>query len=133
MLDIVAEILPSGRKQWERVSSRLHEQGILHRAALPCIWHFNQLVNAEKSNGSAEVPCLVKRAKEIKDAIDRSEVIGHVKMNDTNSLCEANDDNDNKYLLGTNLADKNGKLRRPETNKQNVDNTVDVLHRAADQ
>ncbi len=107
---------------------------ILHRAALACIWRFNQLTNVEKLTGSAEILCLVKRAKEIKDAIDWAEVIGYVEMNDhTNSDSDADDDDDDKCLPGTNLADNDGKLRRPEIKKQKVDKASDALNRMTDQ
>ncbi len=72
----------------------------------------------------------MKRAKEIKDEIDRAEAIGYVNMNDhTNSDSGADDDDNDECLPRTNLADKND----PEAKQQRVDKTSDVLNRMIDQ
>ncbi len=83
--------------------------------------------------GSAEIACLVKIAKEMKEAVDQVEVIGYIKMNDTNSDPDANSDDNNECLPGTNLADKNGELRRPVTKKQTMNKAGDALNPMTDQ
>ncbi len=69
----------------------------------------------------------------MKEAVDQAEVIGHIKMNDTNSDPDADDDDNNECLPGTNLADKNGELRRPVTTKQTMNKAGDTLNRMTDQ
>ncbi len=48
----------------------------------------------------------------------------------TNSDSDADNDDDDECFPGTNLADRNGKLRRP---KQKVDKASDALNRMTDQ
>jgi hypothetical protein len=77
------------------------------------------------------VPRLVQKAKDIKELIDANEVIGLVKQNDGNTDDDDDDDSvisvDKKDLAGTNLADKNGNIRRPETKKRKTENLQDAI------
>ena len=79
LLDIIQEILPTVSKQWEKVALKLHEHGIQNRVALACVRRFNRLANIDKPTGSAEIPHLVRKAKDIKTEIDAAEVIGYIK------------------------------------------------------
>lgn len=128
LLDVVEQVLPTGSKQWEKVALFLLQQYGKNRAALACSRRFNRLASVEKPTGCAEVPRLVQRAKDIKEAIDATEVIGFVRHNDSS------DDTDDesimsvgKNLPGTNLVDKNGNMRRPETKKRRTENLQDAI------
>ncbi len=132
LLDIIQVVLPAGSKQWEKVALQLHQQGVPNRASLACVRRFNRLANVDKPTGSSEIPRLVLRAKEIKMQIDAAEVIGYVKFNDNEDSDDDEDDNElstssGTSLKGTNLADGNGNLRRPETKKRKVEHLNDTI------
>ncbi len=102
---------PSSRKQAVgKVVLQGHEQGIPNQALLAC----NCLANVDKPTGSLEIPYLVQRVSKIKREIDTSEVIGYVKLNDTED--DNKDKKDNELegsrgsLKGTNWADGIGNL-----------------------
>ena len=75
------------------------------------------------------MPRLVQRAKDIKLKIDASEVIGYISLNDNVDKDEDNESSasNSTSLNGTNLTDRNGTLRRPETKRRKTESLQDAI------
>lgn len=120
MLDIVEDELPAGSDDWEYTAARMYKEGKFNRDGSAVKAKFETLAFKEKPTGSASIPRLIMRAKDIKDKIAQEEVIGSAGLNDTPQEKGSDDDTtdeDNEgpsvALRATRLCDENGQIRRP--------------------
>ena len=131
LLDVVEKIVPTGSKQWELVAESHYKNGFSGRSGESLKKRFEQLCFTTKPTGSAFIPRIIARAKDIKEAICREEVIGYSMANDSD---ESSPPSSLASVQGTKLVDDKGNFRRPVTKKrQSSDVSAALTELACDQ